>query len=242
MSDVKLAVGKRLSELQSELERLAPLVNHLDSARQVTESMAGLLEQHGKAMDEDREEANKARKADLKAFNTQVTKAEGLIGNLGDALSSRLDAEQSEVKRIGGLVEDATASWKATADSAGQVVTDFREVQAALAMAAKDIRVAGIHAALSRLESEAAALKTRVEKLVSELEAVTITLEGHGKALKKLENALQSRTKAIETAISESFESLAEAQGRQLKSIKLMLILSIFFSGVAFVMGFVGFL
>jgi len=242
MSDVKLAVGKRLSELQSELERLAPLVNHLDSARQVTESMAGLLEQHGKAMDEDREEANKARKADLKAFKTQVTKAEGLIGNLGEALSTRLDGEQSEVKRIGGLVEDATASWKATAESAGQVVADFKEVQAALATAAKDIKVAGIHEALARLESEAAALKSRVEKLVSELEAVTITLEAHGKAHKKLESALQSRTKAIETAIEEGLESLAEAEEKRFKAIKFMLILTLFFSIAAFAMGFVGLL
>lgn len=242
MSDVKLAVGKRLSELQSELERLAPLVNHLDSARQVTESMASLLEKHGKAMDEDREEANKSRQADLKAFTKQVNKAEGLIGNLGDALSSRLDAEQSEVKRIGGLVEDATASWKATVDSAEQVVTDFRAVQTAMAAISKDMKVAGIHEALARLESEAAALKSRVEKLVSELEAVTHTLEAHGKALNKLENSVQSRTKAIETAIAEGLESLAEAQEQRLKSIKLMLIFTLLFSIAAFAMGFVGLL
>lgn len=242
MSDVKLAVGKRLTELQSELERLAPLVNHLDSARQVTESMASLLEKHGKAMDQDREEANKARKADLKAFTTEVLKAQGLIGNLGDALSARLEGEQSEVKHIGGLVEDATASWKATADSAGQVVTDFREVQAALATAARDIKVAGIHEALARLESESASLKSRGEKLVTELEAVTITLETHGKALTKLENALQSRTKAIETAITEGLESLTEAQEKRLKAINLMLILTLFVSIAAFAMGSVGFL
>lgn len=242
MSDVKLAVGKRLSELQSELERLAPLVNHLDSARQVTESMASLLEKHGKAMDEDREEANKSRQADLKAFTKQVTKAEGLIGNLGDALSSRLDAEQSEVKRIGGLVEDATATWKATAESAEQVVTDFKEVHAALATAAKDIKVAGIHEALSRLESEAAALNSRVEKLVSELEAMTRTLGSQGKALDKLENAIQSRTKAIETAISEGLDSLDEAQEKRLKSINILLLLTLFLSAAAAAMGFVGLL
>lgn len=242
MSDVKLAVGKRLSELQSELERLAPLVHHLDSAREVTESMANLIQQHSKSMEEDRQEANKARKADLKAFKTQVTKAEGLIGKMGDALSTRLDGEQSEVKRIGGLVEEATTSWRATADSADQVVADLKEVQTALATAAKDMKVAGIHEALARIESEAAGLKSRVEKLVSELQAVAITLEAHGKALKMLESALQSRTKAIETAIEEGLESFSEAQERRLKSINTVLLLTLFLSAAAVSMGFIGLL